>query len=325
MVVSSTRRRGVERDRHLVAVLALGQALPMEIGMPFQIFDHLGLPYDVVLCGRQPGPIETTAGWTVNATHGLDAVVSADTVIVPAFRNALDGAPEDAAEALREAHRRGARMVSICTGAFALASAGLLDGRRATTHWRYTDALARLHPLVTVDPHVLFVDEGDVITSAGVASGIDVCLHIVRLDHGAAVANAVARDIVAAPHRDGGQAQFIERSPAAEPHSARLAETRAWALDRLDQALTVGDLAAHAHASARTFARAFVAETGTTPLKWLNAARVDRARELLETTDLGVDRIAEDCGLGTAANLRAHFRRATGVSPSDYRRTFAAA
>jgi transcriptional regulator GlxA family with amidase domain len=310
--------------RHRVAVLALARALPMEIGMPFQIFDRDDLPYEVVLCGRRPGPIDTTAGWSVNATHGLDAVVAADTVIVPAFRDATAGIPRDVAEALREAHRRGARMVSICTGAFALAGAGLLDGRRATTHWQYTDALAEQHPLVTVDPDVLFVDEGEVITSAGVASGIDVCLHILRVDHGSAVANAVARDIVAAPHRDGGQAQYIERPATPEPRSAGLAATRAWALSRLDQPLAVGDLARHAKASARTFARTFVAETGTTPLKWLNAARIDRARELLETTDLGVDRVAELCGLGTAANLRTHFRRATGVSPSDYRRTFAA-
>lgn len=307
---------------HRVAVLALGQALPMELGMPFQIFDHDGLDYDTMLCGRQAAAIATTGGWSVHATHGLDAVVAADTVVVPAFRPATEGIPDDVAAALRAAHRRGARMVSICTGAFALAAAGLLDGRRATTHWRYTGELARQHPSITVDPDVLFVDEGDVITSAGVASGIDVCLHLVRLDHGSAVANSVARDIVAAPHRDGGQAQFIDRPAAPEPLISGLASTRAWALGRLEHPLTVGDLAAHAHTSPRTFARAFVAETGTTPLKWLNAARVDRARELLETTELAIDRVAELCGLGTPANLRTHFRRSTGVSPGDYRRTF---
>ncbi len=297
----------------------------MELGMPFQIFDHLDLPYDVVLCGRAPGPVDTTGGWSVNATHGLDAVMGADTVIVPAFRVATDAVSDDVVDALREAARRGARMVSICTGAFALAAAGLLDGRRATTHWHFTDVLARRYPNVTVDPDVLYVDEGDVITSAGVASGIDVCLHILRLDHGAAVANVVARDIVAAPHRDGGQAQYIEQAPMAEPRGANLAATLKWARARLDQPLTVAELAAHSHASARTFARQFVVQTRTTPLKWLNTARVDRARELLETTDLGVDRVAELCGLGTAANLRVHFRHATGVSPSDYRRTFSVA
>ncbi|GAB3794453.1 helix-turn-helix domain-containing protein [Humibacter antri] len=296
--------------------------------MPFQIFDHLDLPYDVVLCGLEPGPVETAGGWTVNATHGLEAVAAADTVIVPAFRDAVDEVPAHAVEALRTAHRRGARMVSICTGAFALAAAGLFDGRRATTHWRYTDALAERYPLVTVDPGVLYVDTGDVISSAGVASGIDVCLHILRLDHGAAVANAVARDIVAAPHRDGGQAQFIDRPPLPEPltgsggSASGLAGTREWALANLDRPLTVTGLAAHAHASARTFARRFTAETGTTPLKWLNTARVDRARELLETTALGIDRVSELCGLGSPANFRTHFRRVTGVSPSDYRRTF---
>lgn len=311
--------------RHRVAVLALGRALPMEIGMPFQIFDHLDLPYEVVLCGLAPGPVETTGGWSVNATHGLEAVTAAGTVIVPAFRDALGKVPSEVVEALRVAHHRGARMVSICTGAFALAAAGLFDGRRATTHWQYTDALAERYPLVTVDPDVLYVDEGDVISSAGVASGIDVCLHILRLDHGAAIANAVAREIVAAPHRDGGQAQFIERrlrDGMSGVSASELAATRDWAMANLDRPLTVTDLAAHAHASARTFARRFTAETGTTPLKWLNAARVDRARELLETTALGIDRVSELCGLGTPANFRTHFRRVTGVSPSDYRRAF---
>lgn len=308
---------------HRIAVLALGEAQPMEIGMPFQILNRAELGYDVLLCGREAGPVPTAAGWSVNASHGLEALESADTAIVPAFRNAPDGIPDEVAGALSDAHRRGTRMLSICTGAFALAGAGLLDGHRATTHWRYADILARQYPQVTVDPAVLYIDEGDVITSAGVASGIDVCLHLIRRDRGSAAANAVARDIVAAPHRDGGQAQFIDRPALAAPPEDGLAAARAWALERLGQPITVRDLAGSAHASERTFARRFAAETGATPMKWLNAARVDRARELLETTSHGVDRVAHECGLGTAANLRIHFRRATGVSPSDYRRAFA--
>ncbi|WP_230993497.1 GlxA family transcriptional regulator [Streptomyces endocoffeicus] len=308
--------------RHRIAVLALDRVLPMELGIPFHIFDQPGLPYDLMLCGRTAGPVETYNGWPLIATHGLNTVSAVDTVIVPAFRDYLDGAPDDVVAALAQAHRHGTRIASICTGAFALASAGLLDGRRATTHWRHTDDLARLHPKVEVDPDALYVDAGDVITSAGVASGIDLCLHLLRRDHGAAVANAVAREIVAAPHRDGGQAQFIARPPV-PPNRTGFGATLEWALNRLDQPLTVADLAAHARFSPRTFARAFAAETGTTPIKWLNAARIDRARELLETTDAGVDHITQLCGLGTPANFRQHFRRATGITPSEYRRMFA--
>jgi transcriptional regulator GlxA family with amidase domain len=190
-----------------------------------------------------------------------------------------------------------------------------------TTHWRHTDELARAYPDIVVDPTVLYVDDGDIVTSAGVASGIDLCLHLLRRDHGAAVANAVAREIVAAPHREGGQAQFIER-PATPPTQARLAPTLEWALTRLDRPLTVADLAAHANLSARTFARSFAAEVGVTPLRWLNTARVDRARDLLETTDLTVEQITRLCGLGTSTNLREHFHQVTGTTPTEYRRAF---
>ncbi len=290
--------------------------------MPFQVLvNRVGLPYDVELCGATAGPVPTSGGFPVVAQRGLEALEDARTVVVPAFRDHLEPLPPDVLDALRAAHARGARMVSICVGAFSLAQAGLLDGRRATTHWAFCDELAREFPAVDVDPDVLFVDEGDVVTSAGVAAGIDVCLHLVRTDHGAAVANEVARTVVAAPHRDGGQAQFIPRvaAPAVE---AGLAATRAWALAHLAEPLTVADLARHAHVSERTFARAFVAETGTSPLRWLTAARVDRARELLETRDWGADRIASACGLGTATNLRLHFRRLLATTPADYRRTF---
>jgi transcriptional regulator GlxA family with amidase domain len=308
---------------HRIAVLALSGVAPLEVGIPFQVFDRRGLPYELELCGRNAGPVATDSGWEVTATHGLDAVITADTVIVPAFRDFVAGAPDDVADALREASRRGARIASICTAAFALASAGLLDGRRATTHWRYADELAKRYPSVVVDPAALYVDTGDVITSAGVASGIDLCLHLLRRDHGAAVANTVARDIVAAPHRDGGQAQFIDRSPVANARTG-LGETLEWALTRLNEPLTVADLAAHARMSTRNFARSFSVEAGISPMKWLNAARVNQACELLETTDTSIDDIAVRCGLGTPANFRQHFRRAMGTTPSDYRRVFPA-
>lgn len=212
-------------------------------------------------------------------------------------------------------------VVSICTGAFALASAGILDGLHATTHWEYIDEFEREYPSVQVDRDVLYVDEGDVLTSAGVCCGIDLCLHIVRRDLGAAVANRIARGLVAAPHREGGQAQYVP-APLADAGDASLSATREWALQRLDESLSIRLLARHAGMSQRTFLRRFAEETGTTPLQWLLNARLGKARELLETTDCSVDRVARDCGLGTPANLRLHFRRTLGTTPTAYRRAF---
>jgi transcriptional regulator GlxA family with amidase domain len=214
-------------------------------------------------------------------------------------------------------------LVSICIGTFALAAAGILDGRKATTHWKYADELAARYPRMSVDPRVLYVDEGQVLTSAGVAAGIDLCLHLVRRDLGSQTANQVARSLVSAPHREGGQAQYIKRPLAPDTYGVTLAPTRAWALARLHEPLTVPRLAAHAHMAPRTFARRFVTETGTTPLRWLLAARLDRARELLESTELAVDHIADRCGLGSPSNLRLHFRRTFGTTPTAYRAAFA--
>jgi transcriptional regulator GlxA family with amidase domain len=225
--------------------------------------------------------------------------------------------------ALRRAHQRGARMVSICTGAFALAQAGILDGRRAATHWRYASQLATSFPAVTVDPDVLYVDEGQVLTSAGVAAGIDLCLHLIRDDHGAGAANAVARQVVIAPHRDGGQAQYI-RQPVPAEAGTSLAATRAWAQNRLATPMTVRDLARHANVSERTFARRFRAETGTTPLRWLALQRLAIARELLEDGALTIEETARRCGLGSTDNLRLYFRRHLRTTPSAYQRAFCA-
>src|SRR3954469_686373 len=301
-----------------VAVLALESVVAFDMATPAQVFRG---PYSFELCAVRPGPVATSSGFSVVADHGLEALERADTVVVPGY-DTIDRPPGAAVvDALRAAHARGARTVSICTGAFALAHAGLLDGRRATTHWRYAPYLAEWFPAGARDPDVLYVDEGDVLTSAGVAAGIDLCLHIVRCDHGAQVAARVARRIVVAPHRDGGQAQFVER-PLPEAGGDGLEATRAWALEHLDRPIGVAALARHAGVSERTFARRFRAETGTTPLQWLPRQRVLEAQRLLERTDLPFEDLAGRCGFGTAASLREHFARATTTTPTAYRRSF---
>jgi transcriptional regulator GlxA family with amidase domain len=304
--------------RHRVAVLALPAVVPLDLGIPAQVFGAYDqAPYALTLCAERPGPVATAAGFAVVADAGLEALAAAGTVIVPGFEphdRPLAGAT---LAALRDSP---ARMVSICTGAFALAAAGRLDGRRATTHWRHTDQLAALYPRVTVQPDVLYVDEGDVLTSAGVAAGLDLCLHILRADQGAAFARAVARRIVVPPHREGGQAQFIRQPLPGRDGS--LAATRAWALERLGTPLTVRALAAHACVSERTLARRFLAETGLTVLQWLLAQRVDAARAALEAGGASVEEVARATGFGTAANLRKHFRRRVATTPTAYRRAF---
>jgi transcriptional regulator GlxA family with amidase domain len=306
---------------HRVAALVTGEVVAFDLSIPAQVFGRERRLYEFAVCAPQPGPIPTETGFSILVEHGLEALERADTVVVPGIGDR--GWPVDPAalQAVRAAAERGARVASICTGAFVLAAAGLLDGRRATTHWAYAERLARAFPEVEVDPRVLYVDAGDVLTSAGVAAGIDLCLHMVRCDHGAEAANAVARRIVVAAHREGGQAQFVER-PLAEAPSGGLAATRAWMLERLSEPLTVADMARHAGYSARSFARHFQAETGTSPLRWLIGQRVEHARRLLESTDLPVEHVAERAGFGTATALRQHFARAISTSPAAYRRTF---
>ncbi|SED66121.1 Transcriptional regulator GlxA family, contains an amidase domain and an AraC-type DNA-binding HTH domain [Streptomyces sp. 2224.1] len=305
---------------HRVAVLALDGVTPLDLAIPTQIFTtRPETPYEMTLCALDT-KVATTAGFALLAEGGLEQVRTADTVIVPGFEPVLS-LPDAVLDTLAEARDRGRRVVSICTGAFALAAAGVLDGLHATTHWKHIDEFERSFPAVTVDRDVLYVDEGDVLTSAGVCCGIDLCLHIVRRDLGAEVANRIARGLVAAPHRDGGQAQYVP-APVAVAGEASLSGTRGWALHRLGEPLTLRVLARHAGLSQRTFMRRFTEETGTTPLQWVLNARLGRARELLETTDLSVDQVARDCGLGTAANLRLHFRRTLDTTPTAYRRTF---
>ncbi|MFI0811941.1 helix-turn-helix domain-containing protein [Streptomyces echinatus] len=274
--------------------------------------------YRLWICG--PGAVRA-GRFRLEPDHGFDRLPRADTVIVPGWADVDEDPPAELVEAVRAAHEAGARVASLCTGAFVLAAAGLLDGRRATTHWAHTGELARRHPRVTVDPDVLYVDEGSVLTSAGKAAAMDLCLHLVRLDHGSSVANTLARRLVVPPHRDGGQAQFVT-TPVPAPGNHPLAELLPWVMRRLDRPLTVEDLARRAGMSSRHLGRHFRSVTGTTALQWLLAQRIRRAQELLEATDDTVDTIAAATGMGTATTLRRHFNRTVGVPPDAYRRTF---
>ncbi|WP_449479127.1 helix-turn-helix domain-containing protein [Streptomyces abikoensis] len=318
-----------------MAVAVIDDDVPMwdlyELGVVCTVF---GIPhrdladpwYDLRVCSAggsepQPGPF----GIALRTSHGLDGLEGAGTVIVPSVPEAcIEGErelPGELLEALRRAADSGARMVSLCAGAFALAAAGILDGRRATAHWMHTEELARRFPRVQVDDSVLYVDDGDVLTSAGVTAGLDLCLHLVRRDLGAHVANQLARRLVVPAHRPGGQAQYVDLSvPAADDDS--LAPVLQWAREHLDHPLSVDDLAARAGMSSRTFFRRLQAATGTTPLQWLLVQRLARAQSLLESTALPVERVSELSGLGTAANLRRHFTLHFGVTPTDYRRSF---
>lgn len=321
--------------RQRVVVLALDGVIPFELGIPQRIFglarsmDANGRGeklYDVVTCSlRPPGPVRTDADFSIMVEHGPEALATADTVVVPASYELgpvhTEGRLTGELAAALGYIRPGTRLVSICTGGYVLAAAGYLDGRPATTHWSSADHFQRVFPKVRVDPDVLFVDDGDVLTSAGVAAGIDLCLHILRRDHGTAVANEVARRTVVPPHRDGGQAQFIRR-PLPEAGLATTAAARSWALGRLEQPILLRDMARQESMSVRTFTRRFREESGISPGQWLTQQRVERARQLLESTDLSVDQVAQDAGFGTATSLRQHVQAALGVSPTVYRRTF---
>jgi transcriptional regulator GlxA family with amidase domain len=310
-------------DPRRVAVLVLEGAKPLDVGIPAQVFTtRASMPYEVRVCGAAPGLVTGGDGLAYSVANGLEALEWADIVFVPGYRHPdRDDPPRAVLDALLAASARGARLAAISTGAFALAATGLLDGRRATTHWHYTRALAARYPLVQVDEHVLFVDEGSVLTSAGAASGIDLCLHVLRGDLGIAAANHAARRLVAAPYRSGGQAQYVPRS-VPEPLGERFAATREWALHRLGSPLTLEALARHAAVSPRTFSRRFTEDTGYTPMQWVMRARIDVARELLERSERSVEQIAAETGLGTGTNLRLHFQRILGTTPTEYRRTF---
>lgn len=315
--------------RHRVAVLVRQGQLPIELGIVHQAFGDAESPdgkrlYEVATCTLTPGEVRTNTDFSMIVRHGPEALVDAETVIVTASDEDYDRQTAHLDQPLAEAFDRitaGTRIASICTGAFVLAAAGLLNGRRATTHWRRAGQFRELFPNVDLDPDVLYTEDEGVLTSAGCAAGMDLCLHMIRNDHGAAVANDIARRSVVPPHREGGQAQFIQR-PVPEAGTSSTDAARSWALEHLGHPVTLGELAGQASMSVRTFNRRFREELGLTPMQWLTRQRVERARQLLEETELPVDRIAADAGFGTAASLRQHLHATLGVSPSAYRSTF---
>jgi AraC family transcriptional regulator, transcriptional activator FtrA len=315
-------------DPRVVAVIVHDGVTVFELGVACDIFGAewsamFGVPwYRLFVCGVTPGPVTTDSAFQVVPAHGLEPVRAAGTVIVlPSV--AAEQFPAELPAILRAARDRGSRIVSLCTGAFALGAAGLLDGRRATTHWEECALLAGRYPAAKVDPGVLFTDEDGILTSAGSAASIDLCLHLVRTDYGTEIATQLARQLVVPPQRDGGQAQYIDAPMPAHERSSRFAGTLDWLREHLDEPITVEDLAARSAMSPRTFARRFLASTGTTPYRWLLRQRIQLAQRLLETTDLPIDRVASASGFSTAANLRKHFSRAVRTSPQAYRRTFA--
>ncbi|KUJ68038.1 AraC family transcriptional regulator [Streptomyces albus subsp. albus] len=313
---------------HQVVALIRAPQSTFELGCAAEVFgnERRGLPrrYAFTVCTEHPGPVATCAGYDMLVAEGLAALDRADTVVVPGWLPTEEPPSPVVVGALRRAHRRGARVVSICSGAFALAHTGLLDGRRATTHWARAGELAARYPAVQVDPDVLYVDHGDVATSAGAGAGIDLCLHLLRADQGAGYAAQVARSMVMPPHREGGQLQYTA-PPRPAQIDGSLAPVLEWAAGRLGEALTVEDLAAHAGMSTRTLARRFAEQLGASPGQWLLAQRIAAARELLESSDLPLDAVARRAGLSSATNLRRRFVRALNTTPGAYRRAFRAA
>lgn len=329
-----TRKLAARRRREIVAVLLFSGGPIFESSIPLSVFgidrQDAGVPrYRLLVCAGEDGPLRTTGGLQLSAPFGLEAISRAGTVVVPAWRSITQPPPQAALDALRRAHEEGARIIGLCTGAFVLAAAGLLDGRPATTHWMYAPTLAKRYPAVHVDPRELFVDDGDILTSAGTAAGIDLCLHVVRTDHGAEAAGALARRLVIPPRRGsgqetGGHPRHLDRSLPEEIGADPLAEVVAWALEHLHEQFDVETLAARAYMSRRTFDRRFRSLTGSAPLQWLITQRVLQAQRLLETSDYSVDEVAGRCGFRSPVALRGHFRRQLGASPAAYRAAYRA-
>lgn len=313
-------------NRHRVVALVNSPQSPFELAIASEVFGiarpDMPVDYEFSICSRTPGLVDTLAGYPMVVKRGLEHLAQADTIVIPGWEPTGEQVPVETLRALVAAHERGARLLSICTGAFVLAQTGLLDGRRATTHWRYIDALAAQFPLVEVEDDVLFVDHGEVVTSAGTAAGLDMCLHVVRSDHGAARAARIARHMVMPPQREGDQRQYAVRAAPVGAASGSLADLLDWAGENLGEQLTLGVLARRAHLSSRTLDRRFREQLGISPGKWLLSRRVDAARELLETTELTIDAIATRVGLSSATNLRRRFHHAVGTAPTVYRRTF---
>src|SRR5262245_40203989 len=314
-------------SRPTVSVLAYEGMSAFETGIVTEVFGltwpDIDQPwYKLTICAEHPGTVNVIGGATLATPHGLDELAAAQTVIIPSVSDVTATPTPGLIAALRLAHQRGARIVSICSGAFALAAAGLLDDRRATTHWRYADLLQRRYPRIAVDPNPLYIDEHDVLTSAGCAAGLDLCLHIVRKDFGATIANAIARRLVIPPHRDGGQAQYIEAPMPKGPAHNQVAKSMTWAMEHLCEPITLRALAEQAAMSSRSYLRHFSQQTGTTPIRWLINQRVHASLNLLETTNASVEQIAKTVGFDTAVTYRHHFTKAMRTSPNAYRRTF---
>lgn len=313
-------------DPETIAVVAFDRISPFHLSVPCIVFEDRGLPgmprFKVKVCAAEKGPLRTNAGFSIGAVHGLRALARAGTIIVPSWRDPMERPPEALLKALRRAHARGARIVGLCLGAFVLAEAGLLDGRQATTHWKWAEAFSRRFPKVRLDPEVLYVDDGDVLTSAGTAAGLDCCLHLLRSQCGAEVANAVARRMVVQPHRQGGQSQFIEQPVRPSPSRDPFSDALDWAAANLSHPHTLDGLADRARMSRRSFTRRFHREKGTTVWTWLLDQRLALAQRLLETTDHAIDHIAIEAGFSSSVSLRLRFREALKTSPSLYRRAF---
>ena len=330
LLTSASGRKDREHQKtamHTVATLAYDAVNPFELAVATEIFGferpELGVSwYRFLVCAAEPRPIRTSVDLFLTSPYSLEHVAEADTVIVPSSRPGIVPVPDTLLDALRAAYQRGARIVSFCTGAFLLAAAGLLDGRRVTTHWAWAAELAALYPRVQVDPGVLYIDDGQVLTSAGTAAAIDLSLHIVRQDYGADIAAAVARRMVVPPYRDGGQAQYIEMPLPVFDEVEQFGTTLAWVAAHLAEDLTVEQMAVHAMMSPRTFARRFRATHGTTPYQWLLQQRIVLAQRLLETTNEPIERIAQCCGFSSATTLRLHFQRLLRISPQYYRQAF---
>ncbi len=308
-----------------VVVVAYDKLSTFEFAVPIEVFGYprpeISPWYSFSICSTDKGPLRAVGGFSILVDKGLRTLSSAGTIVIPGWRDPKERPPEPFLRALRRAYERGARLVSLCSGAFVLAATGLLDNRCATTHWKYSEQLSQQYPSINVNPDVLYVDEGRILTAAGSAAGIDLCLHLVRRDFGADVANYVARRIVVPPPRDGGQAQFIER-PVNESSNSDVAELMDWLRLNLEGQHSLETLASRMHVSVRTLARSFHEQAGTTPMRWLAGERVRYAQQLLETTDLGVEQVSLACGFGSAQLLRIHFHRRTGTSPTAYRALF---
>jgi transcriptional regulator GlxA family with amidase domain len=308
-------------NRYKIAVIAFDGITPFHLSVPGMVFRDAG--FDLKICSGDPSPLRTTGGFDISVQHGLQALSRADIVILPTWHDDCRPAPANLLEALKRAHRRGARIVGLCLGAFPLAEAGLLDGRRATTHWSFADILVERHPTIAVDREVLYVDD-EVLTSAGVAAGLDCCLHLLRQLCGAEAANHVARQLVVAPHRQGGQAQFIERPVPVSSSDDRFSQVLNWVNQRLADNHSIDALAARAAMSRRNFTRHFRDATGTSFKQWLLNQRVAHAQRLLETSDVSIEVVAQEAGFGSALSLRQHFHAVLRTSPSVYRRQFRA-